>query len=218
MAQDGVVEVRAAEVVDSDGLADQAERPVDLLAQDDGVERAAAEVVHREGLAGLERPRRLVVARGGFGFGDEFDVADSDRGAALTGSVSSRWPPHAVGCVRETASGRWPSRSVDELDDGGDGERVQLFGRQRSSADDERDLVADAALELADQPLGLSDAAPLGDIAEGQVAILGDEDHGGDAVALAAQREGRSDDAAVRRDSRRGCGDPARPHIDSQKI
>ena len=80
--------------------------------------------------------------------------------------------------------GPLPLALRDELHDVGDGMRVQLLRRQRATADDERDLIADAPLELADQPLGLSDAASFGDIPEGQLTVLGDERHRGDAVAL----------------------------------
>ena len=180
------------------------------------VECAAAEVVDRQRLPDLERPRRLVVARGGLGFGDQLDVGDADPGECGADQFDPMPAPRRrVG--QGDRFGALPLPLRDQLHDVGDGLRVQLLRGQRATADHERNLVADAPLELADQPLGLRDAATFGGIAEGQLTVVRDERDRGDAVALPAQREGRGDDTAVRCDSRRCCGYPARPHIHGQK-
>ena len=81
-------------------LADDAERPVDLLAQDDGSRMCRRRGRRPRGCCRARAERvGLVVARGGLGLGDQLDVADSDAVRARTRISSSRWPPHAVGCV-----------------------------------------------------------------------------------------------------------------------
>ena len=82
MAQHDVVEVGAAEVAEAERLADDPHLAVGVLAQDHGVERAAAEVVHRQRAARLERRRRLVVPRGGFGLADQLHIAGDLLGAS----------------------------------------------------------------------------------------------------------------------------------------
>src|SRR5690606_15510104 len=79
-------------------------------------------------------------------------------------------------------------------------------------------LVADTALELADQPLGLRDAAPLGGITEEQLAVIADEHRAADTVAAPPQRDRRRADAAVRFQACGRCRSPARSDVDGKHI
>ena len=217
MTEHGVVEVRAAEVVDADRDAHGSEGAVGALAQDDGVEGAAAEVVDGEGLSGLHDAARLVVTGGGLGLGDQVDVLDAQLVERREDQADAvRTPRGGVGEHHRFGAG---ALTLDDgVDHGRHGVRPQLLGRDRPSAGHHRHIVADAALELADESLRLRDAATFGGVSDQQLAVIGDEHHRGGAVVAATQRERCRDDAAVGRDARRCRSDPRRSDVDPQEI
>ncbi len=156
------------------------------------------------------------MSSGSLGLGDQIDVFDSEL------SESGPNELYAVPAPCSGMSQRHPGRLrtlplCDDPDDVGDRLRVEVLSPKRAAADHQRDFVADAPLELADESLRLGDSTPLRDIAEGEIAVVSDEDDRGDAVGFSSERERRRQDASIRGDTRsRGCY-PTGAEIDCQQ-
>ena len=164
VGEHGVVEVDAAEALDALGLAEDVEA-VGPLAQDGGVEGAAAEVVHGDDRARLDPLLAGVVRRRRLGLGEEPGDADVGLAGALLEEVELVGAP--VGRVGQGDGRRRPALELgDPLDDPAQQLAGEGLGAVRDAAEQDRGGVADAALELAGEALGLGDAAPVGGVAD----------------------------------------------------
>ncbi|GAA3248465.1 hypothetical protein GCM10017691_58650 [Pseudonocardia petroleophila] len=194
VVEDGLVEVDAAQALQALGPPEQAEpggpgtgpRRVGL-ADDGRVERAAAEVVDGDRGARLDALGRGVVQGGGLGLGE---VGDRD---ALCGEGPGeqvalvRAPRRGVG---DGDPGGGPALALgDAVDDPADQPGGELLGRPGAPGDDDRGGVADAALELADDAVGVGERPALGGVPDDHGAVGGQEQHGGDGRAAGPERD-----------------------------
>ena len=187
MAEDRVVEVGAAEVFDAGRRADDRQRTGCGLAQQDGVEGAAAEVVDGERRPGRQRIGRLVVARCGDRLGDDLDLADAgahEGGADEVGAVCAPGDRDGHDDRRRQAPEALRRHRRHPVDEEGE----QVFGREGAPADVDRNLVAHAALDLADETFRLHESSAFCGIAEEHVPG-GDVDRTRCRISMPPQRQ-----------------------------
>ena len=154
---------------------------------DGGVEGAAAEVVHGDGAAQGQAPGGGVGGRGGLGLGEQDDVVEADLGEGLGEH------PAAVGApAGGVGDGDAAGLGALDLGDPVGGPAHHLGGHavrgEALAADDDRGVVAEAALELAHDALRGAGGAVLGVGADQQGPVVVDEQDRGhlDGAALEA--------------------------------
>ena len=145
------------------------------LAQDRGVERPAAEVVDGDDRAGRHALLLGVVDGGRLGLGQEGHVLDIGLAHGLLEEVD------LVGAVaRRVGQDDGIGRTAGLLADLGD-DRFQQVGEERlgairGAAQDDRGRVAQPALELPRGPGRFAERAPLGRVADEDLAVRAQDD------------------------------------------
>ncbi len=168
--EDLLVEVGSAEAFDAGGRADHSEGVVFVLPEERHIEGSAAEVVHRDRLTGLDLLPGEVMESGGLGLADELDVRQSDSGECGSDQAEAMITPRRG--VRHGDDRRSAALVLlGALDDPLCEHSEDVLGCNAQVADDDRRLVADPALELAHDAIGVFDGSPLGGLAHHDAAV-----------------------------------------------
>ena len=150
--------------------------PCGALAQHGGVERAAAEVVHGDRVAVGEVAGRRVVGRGRLRLGDHPYLREARELRDLLEQLAPVGAP--VGGVGEHDVRRRGALGLGDLRDGlGEQRGEQRRHRVRGAAEHDGRGVAEAALELAADPVGVAHRPAVRGLARDERAVVAGVDH-----------------------------------------
>ena len=185
VAEHGVVEIDAAESLESFGATDRVE-PDRSPAQQCRVERATTEVVHRHDVADLDPLGGGVVHGCGLRFGQEADVGDPRQPRCLSQQVELVLAEAGRVGERHVRRRRAVHRS-DTLDHDTEHVTDERLGAVRGVTEHDRRGVPEAALERDRRAFGLVDRSSFGRLADEHVTIGPNQHDGGDRRSAGAE-------------------------------